>query len=345
MHPGLGPVPKYLPQLSEEETRTTVSRKPSTALFVISSADRPYVVGNTGAPIPIIPSSWSDFRVQKREALLQSFARRIQPVEIRFPWYIPNIVSSTRGSSNNTLYISVSTLSTPGVFYPISIPMGYYSPADLVLALNLALAAFYTSKGLVVSPPTISYSGFKYTITNPSTGAAGILFNFEYVPPQTSTYVDRFKSQASLWKTMGFTAYQGLNVLTPTQTQTGLVTLTAYTDYVDITSSKLNLYSDVKDGSSAEGGTDPVICRLFGNNEISYNPDQAWTPFVIHRQFPLPKTIQWNPESTIDWFDIQVRDMYGLPVPTPAYTPSTGSASIDSSSYPDFQITFQASEN
>jgi len=345
MKAGLGPVPKFLPQLSQEETQTTVSRKPSTALFLLSSADRPYVVGNTGAPIAVIPSPWSDFRVQKPEALLQSFARRIQPVEIRFPWYIPNIVSSSRGSSNNALYIQVSTLGTPGVFYPISIPMGYYAPADLVLALNNALAAFYTSKSLVVNPPIVSYAGFKYTITNPAGGATGISFNFENVPPQNSTCIDRFKNQASLWKTMGFTAYQALSLLAPTQSSTGLVTLTSYTDFVDITSSKLNLYSDVKDGSSAPSGTDPLICRLYANNEISYNPDQAWTPFVIHRQFPIPKTIQWNPESTIDWFDVQVRDMYNLPVPTPAYVPSTGSTAIDSSAYPDFQITFQASEN
>jgi len=302
--------------------------------------------------------------------------------------------------------------------------MGYYSPADLVLALNLAIAAKYTALGLVIAPPTFSYSGFKYTLTNPaagsillsvwssnpvytqssissastssgssafviSSGATGyragsyilasgfanatyngsflvtaVIGNTIYGTSQGATPTGtaltgtvsqttiqtpkQWRDSASLWKTMGFQYEQtdgANNYLGTSASMTGLVTLTAYTDFVDITSSKLNLYSDVKDGSSASGGTDPVICRLFGNNEISYNPDQAWTPFIIHRQFPLPKTIQWNPESTIDWFDIQVRDMYGLPVPTPAFRWTTSFGALDSASYPDFQITFQASEN
>jgi hypothetical protein len=110
-----------------------------------------------------------------------------------------------------------------------------------------------------------------------------------------------------------------------------------YTDFVDIASNKLNYYSNFKDGASGIQTSNSLICRIYASDDCSLTGPQpvGTAPFVIHRQFFTPKSVQWDPASFLDWLDISVFDQYGKLLPLPG--------GVDA--YPDFQITLLGSES
>lgn len=299
-------------------------RQPVTCYFVMDSNDR----NDANSSIENVISSadrqpWNDFRLQKPAPLLDGFAKRIGISEINFTWAIPNITPR-----NNVMQIVGAGM--PGGAYTLTVPAGFYTAAELVTAINTDLS------NNVTNYPVFSYSSSQgvFTITpNASNNNLQIRTSASQTYPQ---YVEA----ANLAKTMGFSFAQLNNTFTAAAPLTGSMTKLQYTAYVDITSSKLNYNSEIKDGSSARKSVGDQVCRVYCADEIS--PANMATlpgtrPFQIHRQFTNPKYVKWNPQSMLDWVDIQVFDEWGNFVYIP---PATSLLS-----YPDFQITCIASES
>jgi hypothetical protein len=322
--------------------KTAVARVPGSTHVVLNSADR----FNNGTPnqINAVGADWNNFRLQKPAALLDAYAQRIQVTEVRFPWYIPNVTSK-----NNIFTIIVSNPAP--VVLEIGIPTGFYTQASLVTTINGAILGEEAAAGLAPgSGPTLA------VINNVIRFAAGSLpfvlaspaspFNIN-VPqvPLMSPY--QFQTLPSLLRTLGVDYRDIVSTYTPLSgqyTPPGNFILAnpstyLYTDYIDITSDKLNYFADVRDGGSSNLAPPNLVCRLYLADEISLtsaNPPGT-APFIIHRQFKTPKAVKWDPTAFMDWLDIEVYDQYGNLVPLPG--------TIRQGSYPDFQITLLASES
>ena len=329
-----------------EPVEATTIRIPSTQYLVIDSSDRQQnaTFGSSGA----VGQPWNDFRIQKRQSILNAFSRRIQPVEIRFPWFIPNITKY-----NNVLTFTFTGLGTFDVTIPLydnnNQYLGFYTPAEIVTALNSGLGAI---PGLAPDTPVVAYDSatMTYSITNPVGSPYPMYIWSTPNPGQVST--QQFFSTPSLFRTLGFSYQQQLGIPTGAGAIIqSLPTMSSYTDYVDICSDKLMYYTDVKDGSSSDrASSTSVIIRLYASDEVSIPPVTAGipitcAPFMIHRQFKNAKSIKWDPEAVIDWLDMRIYDMYGNLVPLPLTRTSSTSNTTYPGAYPDFQITLLASEN
>jgi hypothetical protein len=275
---------------------------------------------------------WNNFSFQKPQAILDAFASRIIVSEVRFPWFIPNITVL-----NNAIWWDGGR---------ISIPPGFYTPAQLAAAVQALLNA-------VLGPGILlTYANLQYTLTNNS----GNDFRLFFSGANPGTLSD-YTTTASLFKTLGFPYEQSGDLILgaaapppapfPGNTFTGVFTLSEYTAYVDIISNRLMRYTAVKDGESASNAQSAVMARIYAVDETSDNnivngvPITS-APFVIHRQFKNAKAVKWNPEAFVDYFDIQVVDQYNNRVPLQTFTTSFGVTR--EVGYPDFQVTLLASE-
>ena len=323
-----------------QDVKTVVSRTEATQVLVLDSKNRNVSAQPGGPPIS---QPWNYFRLQRPQALMQSYATRVGVSEIRFPWYIPNITSK-----NNYFFIESSKgLGTESV--EILLAPGYYTPDQLVTAINLQITAFAFNE-----PPVLSYDNntSSYTFTGGDDGNQSwlLIWNNPFLNPNLPAEVDEdnYNKQSSLARTLGFTFYQasglGLAETGGPYTFTGNPTESLYTEYIDIVSEKLNYYSDQKDGSSDPLTSQALVCRLYLADEISIGQNEGnfFQPFLIHRQFKTPKTLMWNKDAVVDWLDIAVYDAYGQLVPLPTINYGTTTAQ---GSYPNFQITLLATEN
>lgn len=335
-------MPKTYLLPSPEQEKAETARTSATQYFMLNSADRnqnssPGVFQNNSVP-------WNKFQIQRPQALMEAYARRIKVVDIRFPWFIPNITKN-----NNTLWIRID-----GTLHTLTFDVGFYTPAQLVDVLDTALGGI-TASQVQSEQVGISYNAGKYTYTLSSGTHTVILYDSD--PNNFTIPNPKFYAQSSLFKTLGFYPAQSGMTIPEDQQLMGGPTNSSYTDYVDICSDKLMYYTDVKDSSSSNTATNPsVICRVFANSEVSL-PDVpqgipcTCTPFTIFRQFKNAKSIKWNPEAHLDWLDVYVYDQYGQLVPLPPYTiiQTDGSGNpfpVERDGYyPDFQITFLASED
>jgi len=316
-----------LPQSAFMDVSGTASRMPmrmsSTQFLLLDSADRNQLLVNVAGQRS---QPWNNFSFQKPQALLDAFADHVLVPEIVFPWFIPNI-----SSLNNTIY------TTGG--QPITIPVGFYQPAELVTALNAAFAAAGVNA-------LFSYDDVNmvYTFTNALTALAPGL---EFANPTTLPFPN-FYTTASLFKTLGFALPQSGVTLLPGDALIGNPTLSQYTAYIDIISNRLMRYTSVKDGESASNAQSAVIARVYATDEtstpfIGQGIPQTCRPFTIHRQFKTPKSIQWNKDSFVDYMDIQVVDQWNNLVPLPRI--EVGNLGFIDGSYPDFQISLLCSED
>ena len=316
-----------LPQSSFMDVPGTQSSQPrrmaSTQFLLLDSADRNQSLAQV--------QPWNNFSFQKPQALIDAFADHVLVTEIVFPWNIPNITTY-----NNRIWVDGGQ--------PISVEPGFYTPQDLVVSLNASLVA----AGI---DGVFSYNdvNMNYTFTN---GANPLVQGLSYYNNQlgATPVPPPFYTTISLFKTLGFTLAQSNVDLFPADVVTGNPTLTQYTAFVDIISNRLMRYTSVKDGESAANSQSAVICRVYACDEISIRVQdgvpQTSRPFVIHRQYKTPKSIQWNKDSFVDYVDIQVIDQWNNLV----YLPETvignpAAPTVVPGAYPDFQISLLCSED
>lgn len=289
---------------------------------------------------------WNRFTLQKPQALLDAFAKRLMVAEVRFPWYIPNI-----SPLNNTLTIVDDNGGAPTIA-TITVPPGFYSPQSLATKLTSLMAG-------LSSVPVVTYNTVTQKYSIAVTGTPGAIFTIYFFNPAVATPPQtQYLSNASLCRTLGLQYEQVSGIAYTTgDVLVGQPTETLYTSYVDIVSTRLTRLQKARDGDSANNSQGSMICRIYLADEASTPligvanlgmtaPGSYGSfPLLIHRQFKCPKSINWSPELFIDYMDISVLDEYNNIVPL---LPQGYGGSFEGGSflaqYPDFQITLLASE-
>jgi len=323
-----------------------VSRTPANQYLSLNSKDR----FNTASTGVYNYQPWNRFKLQRPQNLMTSFATRMVVSEINMPWYVPNINNLT-----NTIWIN-SDLATPGntrTTFTVTLPNGFYTPAQLVTALNTKLSGPLpitgtNTTGTMYNCPIVSYanSTFIWTVSN-GAGGAFSLYWFDPVVNTTAPDSSVYQSSTSLGKLMGIYYNQySSDYSDPLKPLTGAVSSGVYTQYVDIVSDKLHQYTLVRDGSSDNYFNRNLILRLYISDETSMTV-QGTAPFNIHRQFKNPKAVMFNKDAIIDWLDVALFDEWGnlLPLPSAPLEPNGVTPVAPDGSYPDFQITLLPSEN
>lgn len=317
-----------------------VSRESANQYLVLNSADR-WLTGALASLSAYRTQPWNRFQLQRPQALMEAFARRVRVCEVKFPWAVPNVNQYT-----NTMWFCNGNDYLIDKYVELNLPNGFYTPNEMVNTLNPLLQTAYTGAGyLATDAPVLSYdsSDQGFTFSPGTSGASFALFSFNPVGVNTPEFLQKalesYLVKPSLLKSiLGFGA--GALSLPPSASPiSGFTTFMEYTQYIDIISEKLNYYADIRDGSSGVANTNALVCRLYIADEISLTSDvpKACRPFMIHRQFKNEKCVKWSPEAVIDYLDIQVIDQWGNLIPLPGNN--------ENEAYPDFQITMLASEN
>ena len=298
----------------EIEDRAITIRPSSMAVFGVDSDDR-YKDYLQRRVAPSYPFSIS---ITKNEALLNGFFTRLAVSEFRMYWTLPNIHTAW---GNNTLTYWESV--TPAQ-HTITIPNGFYDLKSLMLVIETLVRA----DGFL--PAFIALANLDGS-TSYGTGDAK---TFYWVNPVATTTR---------------TLYDMLNLITrfpplvPAQTtQQGGIANMKPTDFVDVVSPQMTYNQDLKDGSTATTVRDMLV-RIYLDSDIrpmyrtqtnlydaSGNPTGTQvpqtdpsdiitgsTPFMLYRQFPYPKQIQWNNTQplgnlTFELYDDQGRSIQAL---------------------------------
>jgi hypothetical protein len=353
---------------------TQVARNPSTQYLVLNSRDR----NQTSSTGQYVRQAWNNFRLQRPQNIMQTYATRMLVSEINFPFFVPNV-----NFENNQFFIQ--TLSTTGseTMFEVNVNIGYYgtnvsSAGNLNLATvitkildgtDLGVNGFYIpilgGTGLIAAPPVVSIntdSSFRWD----AQGAAFALFSAQ---PNSLLPVANLPSEATYYTTASLLQLMGMDyfqvsgqIIDVVGGIIGNPTTLQYTQYIDIVSDKLHQYSTNRDGNTDNFFSRNLLCRLYISDEASNivegissvggtsTPVQflpgVTAPFIIHRQFKNPKAVMWNKEASVDWLDISVYDQFGNLLPLPATSfGGEGYLTIANPAYPDFQITLLASEN
>lgn len=343
----------------QQSLETVIERKPASQYFVLDSKNRFF----TATPNQAIQQPWNNFRLQKAESLMQSFATRLTVSEIRFPWFIPNITNL-----NNTIYIIGKKVGDTVLSQEaISFTSDYYNPDEIMNEINLKITALNPQ---FQNPPEFSALTTGQTRIEVASDDINTPIYVSWTPVNnlaiannSSETLYNFLTVPSLAKTLGLNFTQAtFDPANPIRNRVeGDPSEYLYTSYIDIVSNKLNQYTTNLDGSS-DITSNRLLVRLYLSDEISifnnYDNQNIYAPFLIHRQFKNPKEVMWNKESVVDWLDISVRDEYGNLIELPeCYNQSQTRGTNPNpeykyfytnkieGSYPDFQITILASEN
>ena len=293
-------------------------REPSTALLLVDSFDRrqgvsPNDLANANA------QAMNNFTLQKRQPFLSGYFNRLAVTEVRFPFNTPNV--NARNSSIDICGVKVT------------IDEGFYTPSELAASLQVAVNADVPGQNFQVAYNE-ALGTFAISASNP----------FSITP---YTYPSVAQTLKGLYYMMNFGS--ALSAVPNTTFQGNPGANIQYTQYVDICSSTLCQFQQVKDSSTRENQSPGVLCRLYLNNFCNENLGDGGTsgkltwpgcrPQMVHRLFPQPKFASWSPGQFVDQIDIQLLDDIGQPLYFSDGDPN-GVLSTN-----DFQLTLLASEN
>ena len=334
--------------VDNHESKVVTARQPSSAYVTLSSRDRYFNASPTQRQAVFQP--WNSFILQKAEALIPSYTRRLAITEVRFPWSIPNI---TENNAQFVMILNDAEQTTRIITIDSDV---FLTPAQIVVALNEAIVDAFDG---ITTVPLVSYKngGFIFLADGVNFALVPILLIESADPefPINQSFVVssslNFLNAPNLLSTLGVPFDTLTTILSAPVFQSVLIcnsSLGLYTDYVDITSEKLMRFADARDAGSGSLLQTSTICRLYLADEVSLTTldtggqpvPVGCAPFVIHRQFKTPKQVLCSPDSFVGDLDIQVYDMFGKLV----YL-KQGSSTPRPLSYPDFQITMLASEN
>ena len=268
-----------------QAVETKVARNPATQYLVISSKDR----NQTSSTGNYVRQPWNQFRLQRPQALMQTYATRMLVSEINFPWCVTNV-----NVLNNKFWILAPSDApgSPVTLFEVELFPGYYtanggnvtsiSEALNVLLFDLPGAADFGSvtpllggTGQIEFPPTVGINDDNSITWTAETGVATAFNLYFYnpntisggtAPPEVSYY-----TQASLLLLMGMEYQQvnGSTIIVTGQSLSGNPTTLQYTQYIDIVSDKLHQYTTNRDGNSDNFFSRNLLCRLYISDESS----------------------------------------------------------------------------
>ena len=313
-------------RMEESMDKAVTTRSSSSAVFGVDSDDR-YKTYSDRRTAPSYPFSFS---ISKNESLLNGFFTRIAVTEFRMNWTLPNISSAWGNNQIDIAWLAGGVPPPAGA--TITLPTAFYTVqnfCDVFQALVRAIpgnplpnfTAVRAEDGSIVfasnTTTTIQFGPV-------TTSVAGLnqrqLFDMLSLPPPSA---------------FSATVISGIPNMRAT-------------DYIDIVSPQLTYNQDLKDGSTAPIVRDMLVriyldesCKPLAppnylsnaappiTNTASFtNGDDVngVLPFVLYRQFSLPKQIQWNNTQplgnlTFELYDDQGRSLQSLW--TSAFAPSS----------------------
>jgi hypothetical protein len=244
---------QFLNKTDEGQEQVTTIRPSATALFAIDSDDRyeNYSVRRTNPTYPFT------FAIQKNEALLNGFFKRMALTEFRMNWTLPN-VSKAWGNNEMVIYWNTNAL-------PLVVNTNTITPAD----------SFYSTELMAseLQQQIRSIAGLEKFIVNVTvtenddfmifTAPSGV--NFTLGPVLASANIRQLIDMLNVpYPWTSSTAPLNANLVT--SITTGIPNMRA-TDYIDITSPQLTYNMDLKDTSSAKIVRD-MIARIYLDDPV-----------------------------------------------------------------------------
>ena len=237
-----------------DEADTVIVRPSATTLFAISSTDR----YTSWAQRRTTPTSPFSFVIQKNQALMNGYFRRLAMTEFRMNWTLPNIAQAW---GNNTLLISYINSATTYTFQ-IILADGFYGAEEL--ANNLQ--ALIRNGGYAQNSSTFvaGIPNFVVNVTNDNEddqmyfiAPSGYSFWFTAIGSNNRELFDMLA--------LPILTTPGLSSL-----QSGVPDLRA-TEYIDLVCSQLTNNMKQKDSTSAPVVRD-MIARIYTDDDV---PSQA----------------------------------------------------------------------
>ena len=317
---------------STEKTRT--QRPVSTAILGIDSEDRytSYAYPRTASTLDL--TTPYEFTITKSNSILNGTFTRIAVSEVLLNWALPNI-----NETNNVIIVKAQTLGPTPVPVPppgpaplpvpgpllqdiIVVPKGFYTPSQLATQLQtqirasaiLNLPLFTLTYGIAtVSGVNTNRCVFQYSPTGANPNPNNVAVAFEPIPASGSFPA----TTKQLFDLLGFCGNNSViefDITFPWQpipigvgNNYGSCSFAQYTKYVDIVCSQLTTNQVLRDSSTLPAPRDLLARVYLCDNVNSQNvmpsassfAPPGTTPFTIHRNFSVPKQIQWRFDSPI----------------------------------------------
>ncbi len=251
----------------------------------------------------------NSFSIESSGSLIYGYITKIIVTQTQIQYNVPTVIKD----KNDFFYISVSDSPGPNIFYPITIPHGFYYADELAATLQLLIRAadavrfagllvtFYPRNGFV-----FNNSAANRTISFPNITLLQVGFYGPTLNPR------QFTALLKTYRLLGITLDNGgANLIQSTEYPNFL-----YTPYVDILSDVLTNYQKIKDTNTSIISPKGVVARVYlsgvGNPQKTESVSALGTaPFVMTADLNFPKVISWTPEQTVTSIDFQLRDCYG----------------------------------
>lgn len=277
--------------------------------------------------------AYNNFQVlNPGQNMVQGMIKDVAVSEILFPYDLPNVMPTY-----NVFELANSNVAPIQANPPlyISIPTGFYTGTELAVIINSTIAAAGAANptGALVPNdcPTITFNTTNNRFAWVDASNNAYKQTWTLLPAYSSQFVGGNPNPANkknLLTIMGLfeqaTAipeYADEYQIDDNIPSFGSAPL-AFTQFIDIVSSKLARFQYLRDGSSSQGNTSTrrsdVAARLYiANNVSTFTADPPGTrPFVINRQFKNQRTFAWSTDGSVDSIDIQLYDDFGSPLPT-----------------------------
>lgn len=281
----------------------TPIRQPAAAQFLIDSLDR----YRTGFPASgNLSTTSSDWKTNLPGYVLNGYFTRLAVTQIQFQYNLPNMLEGY----NNDFYVFDGT-----DYFLITVPQGFYTPTELAAALQTALNTDAVTIGGVTANWEVTFINGVFLLE------ADAVF---YIVNPTEANLQGSSASANTYAkaliTLGLTnTDEGaiLNVTTSKYEFYGGVPTMLCTRFIDIHSSYLTKFQDVKDSTTSQTIIyNSQIARIYPvalNTRIDIAPDAGVcaNPFILCIDYNTPKQIRWNPSEALANFDLQLRDEFG----------------------------------
>lgn len=285
----------------------TPIRQPAAAQFLIDSLDR----YKLGFPLTGTDSTTSsNWRTNLPSYVLNGYFTRLAVTQIQFQYNLPNMLEGY----NNDLYIFDGT-----DYYLVTIPQGFYTPTELATAFELALNTDAPTIGAVTANWEVSFVNGVFLIA-----ADAVFYIVNPVESNNQGPEASATTYAKALITLGLLNTDTGAILNPTASKYelyGSVPTMLATRFIDIHSSYITKFQDVKDSSTSQTLIyNSQIARIYPaalNTRIDISPDAGpcANPYILCIDYNTPKQIRWNPSEALANFDIQLRDEFGDLVP------------------------------
>jgi len=323
----------------------TTSRPSSTSLLTIDSEDRfngDYTISRTVRDGSGANANPYNFTINKAESLMNGFFTRLAVTEVVMNWAVPNI-----NIKSSSIIVAGYDATPAPVSYTISIPQGFYTPKELAAALQSAIRS---GGGGNFNGALVTYGANGFPVFGYASGVS-VSTSIWFLPLTYNTPAYPYPpTTKQLFDVLGFTQS---NSLPASSGIYGTTSFAQWCRYVDIVCPQLTYNQPLKDTMSQPIARDS-LCRLYldqitgaFNQNIAQLDGDAFTPtgctpFVIYRNFTLPKQISWTPNQPVGQLTFQVFDDTGAllseVLPSNSQTSNVPSAA-------DWTMTLQVSEN